>query len=134
MVSRGITEQFRRETGLRRRSVQSYVEIGLLPPRRLWFFYCRKSHFSSLGSAWYVAAMKKAGWPSALVTVILLAVAVIAEAQQPAKQPTKIPWIGYLAATGSGPSLAFIQGLSDLGYVEGENIAIVFRTAGGKSE
>jgi hypothetical protein len=54
-------------------------------PRRLWFFYCRKSHFSSLGSAWYVAAMKKAGWASALVAVILLAVAVIVEAQQPAK-------------------------------------------------
>src|SRR5262244_3896706 len=51
-----------------------------------------------------------------------------------AQQPTKIPWIGYLAATGSGPSLAFIQGLRDLGYVEGKNIAIVFRTAEGKSE
>ena len=46
----------------------------------------------------------------------------------------KIPWIGYLAATGSGPSPAFIQGLRDLGYVEGKNIAIVFRTAEGKSE
>src|SRR5262245_46783018 len=51
-----------------------------------------------------------------------------------AQQPTKIPWIGYLSATGSGPSPAFIQGLRDLGYVEGKNIAIVFRTAGGKSE
>src|SRR5262244_371022 len=51
-----------------------------------------------------------------------------------AQQPGKIPWIGYLAATGSGPSPAFIQGLRDLGYVEGKNIAIVFRTAEGKSE
>jgi putative ABC transport system substrate-binding protein len=51
-----------------------------------------------------------------------------------AQQPAKIPWIGYLAATGSGPSPAFIQGLRDLGYVEGKNIAIVFRTAEGKSE
>ena len=50
-----------------------------------------------------------------------------------AQQPAKIPWIGYLAATGSGPSPAFIQGLRDLGYVEGKNIAIVFRTAEGKS-
>ena len=51
-----------------------------------------------------------------------------------AQQGKKIPWIGYLAATGSGPSPAFIQGLRDLGYVEGKNIAIVFRTAEGKSE
>ena len=51
-----------------------------------------------------------------------------------AQQPGKIPWIGYLAATGSGPSPAFLQGLRDLGYVEGKNIAIVFRTAEGKSE
>src|SRR5215831_17177148 len=28
-----------------------------------------------------------------------------------AQQAGKIPWIGYLAGTGSGPSLAFIQGL-----------------------
>src|SRR5215471_4357269 len=63
-------------------------------PRRLCFFYCRKSHFSSLGSAWYVAAMKKAGWASALVAVILLAVAVIVEAQQ----PKKVLRIGYLSS------------------------------------
>jgi len=48
-----------------------------------------------------------------------------------AQQAGKIPWIGYLAGTGSGPSLAFIQGLRDLGYVEGKNIAFVFRTAEG---
>jgi putative tryptophan/tyrosine transport system substrate-binding protein len=74
--------------------------------------------------------MKRAAVPSILVAVVLLALGVTAEAQQ----LTKIPWIGYLAATGSGPSPAFIQGLRDLGYVEGKNIAIVFRTAGGKSE
>jgi ABC-type uncharacterized transport system substrate-binding protein len=48
------------------------------------------------------------------------------------QQGKKIPWIDYLG--GSGPSPAFIQGLRDLGYVEGKNIAIVFRTAEGKSE
>ena len=32
------------------------------------------------------------------------------------------------------PAPAFLQGLLDLGYVEGKNIAIVFRTAEGKSE
>ena len=74
--------------------------------------------------------MKKVGSLSIFVTATLLTFAVRTNAQQ----PTKIPWIGYLAATGSGPSPAFIQGLRDLGYVEGKNIAIVFRTAEGKSE
>jgi ABC-type uncharacterized transport system substrate-binding protein len=74
--------------------------------------------------------MKKAAVPSILIAVVLLALGVTAEAQQLGK----IPWIGYLAATGSGPSPAFLQGLLDLGYVEGKNIAIVFRTAEGKSE
>jgi putative ABC transport system substrate-binding protein len=64
------------------------------------------------------------------VSTLLLALCLPVSAQQPGK----IPWIGYLAATGSGPSQAFIYGLRDLGYVEGKNIAIVFRTAEGKSE
>jgi putative ABC transport system substrate-binding protein len=51
-----------------------------------------------------------------------------------AQQPGKIPWIGYLAGSGSGPSPAFIQGLRDLGYVERKNMAFVYRTTEGKSE
>jgi putative ABC transport system substrate-binding protein len=51
-----------------------------------------------------------------------------------AQQAAKIPWIGYLTGSGSGPSPAFILGLRDLGYVEGKNIAFVFRTVEGKSE
>ena len=51
-----------------------------------------------------------------------------------AQQTGKISWIGYLAGAGSGPSPAFIQGLWDLGYVEGKNIAFVYRTTEGKSE
>src|SRR5262245_10169713 len=70
---------------------------------------------------------KRLVWVAA---ILVLAAITCAQAQQPGK----IPWIGYLAATGSGPSPAFIQGLRDLGYVEGKNIAIVFRTAEGKSE
>src|SRR5262245_11990090 len=61
--------------------------------------------------------------------VVMLLSGVIAEAQQ-----GKIPWIGYLAAAGSGPAEAFVQGLRDLGYVEGKNIAFVYRTSEGKSE
>ena len=51
-----------------------------------------------------------------------------------AQQTGKIPWIGYLAGAGSGPSPAFIEGLRDLGYIEGKNIAFVYRTAEGKTE
>ena len=76
--------------------------------------------------------MKKAAVPSILVAVVLLAVAVIAEAQQ----PKKVPRIGYLTAT--SPSAiaarieAFRQGLRELGYVEGKNIVIEWRYAEGK--
>jgi hypothetical protein len=64
--------------------------------------------------------MKKAAVPSILVAVVLLAVAAIAEAQQPAR----VPRIGYLttASTTTSParSEAFRQGLRELGYVEGK--------------
>jgi putative tryptophan/tyrosine transport system substrate-binding protein len=64
-----------------------------------------------------------------LVATLFLTIADSVHAQQPGK----IPWIGYLAGAGSGPSPAFIQGLRDLGYVEGRNIGFVYRTAEGES-
>jgi putative tryptophan/tyrosine transport system substrate-binding protein len=77
-------------------------------------------------------AMKRAAAPSILVAVVLLAVAVIAEAQQPAK----VPRIGYLsardAASESTRSEAIRLALRDLGYIEGQNIAIEYRYADGK--
>jgi ABC-type uncharacterized transport system substrate-binding protein len=51
-----------------------------------------------------------------------------------AQQPVKIPWIGYLAGSGSGPAPSFIEGLRGLGYVEGKNIGIVYRTTEGRQE
>jgi putative tryptophan/tyrosine transport system substrate-binding protein len=78
--------------------------------------------------------MNKAGWSSILVAAILLAIAVIAQAQQ----PTKVPRIGFLIA--SSPSAiatrmeAFLQGLRELGYLEGKNIVIERRHADGKSD
>jgi putative ABC transport system substrate-binding protein len=61
---------------------------------------------------------------------VLLAAPLAAEAQQAAK----IARLGYLVA-GSGPvDQAFLQGLGDLGYVEGHNVVIEYRSAGGKSE
>jgi ABC-type uncharacterized transport system substrate-binding protein len=78
--------------------------------------------------------MKKAGWASALVAVTLLAVAVVAEAQQPAK----IPRIGYLSITDAATDSPRAEGirlaLREIGYIEGQNIAIEYRYAEGKND
>jgi ABC-type uncharacterized transport system substrate-binding protein len=73
--------------------------------------------------------MKKAAVPSILVVVVLLAVAVVTEAQQ----PKKVARIGFLssAASPGTPYESFRQGLRDLGYVEGQNIAIEYRSGEG---
>ena len=72
--------------------------------------------------------MKRAAVPSILVVVVLLAVAVIAEAQQ----PTKIPRIGYLTnaplSVISTNRDVFRQGLRELGYIEGKNIIFEWRS------
>ena len=63
-----------------------------------------------------------------------LAVPLVGEVQQAAT----VPRIGYLSVNlaASPPNLheAFRQGLRDLGYVEGRDIVIEFRDAGGKAE
>jgi putative ABC transport system substrate-binding protein len=76
--------------------------------------------------------MKRAAVPSILVAVVLLAVAVTAQAQQ----PKKIPRIGYLSssnpATESARAEAIRLALRELGYIEGQNIVIEYRYAGGR--
>ena len=78
--------------------------------------------------------MKRAAVPSILVVVVLLAVGVIAEAQQ----PKKVPRIGYLStsdpASESARSEAIRLALRELGYIEGQNIAIEYRYAEGKRD
>jgi putative tryptophan/tyrosine transport system substrate-binding protein len=67
-----------------------------------------------------------------LLAIVLLATVSSANAQQ----PTKIPRIGYLSGTSlsttSARQQAFRQGLRELGYVEGKNIVIEWRSGEGK--
>jgi hypothetical protein len=67
-------------------------------------------------------AMKKTAVPSVVVVVILLAIAVIAEAQQ----PKKLNRVGYLKLRSGleDNGLAFQQRLRELGYIEGQTIVI----------
>ena len=75
--------------------------------------------------------MRKAGVLSILFVVVPLAIAVIAEAQQ----QTNVPKIGVLSSgsrsvSGPGSRLELIrQGVRELGYVEGKNIIIEYRSA-----
>ena len=52
-----------------------------------------------------------------------------------AQQAGKIARIGYLGGNLANPGLyeAFLQGLRDLGYVEGRNLVIEWRDAEGKT-
>ena len=87
--------------------------------------------------------MKKVGWSSILVAAMLLAVAVvllalgvIAEAQQ----PKKVPRIGVLASrdpasdSARSEAEAIRVALRELGYVEGQNIATEYRYTEGKQD
>src|SRR5438093_24905 len=69
-----------------------------------------------------------------LLTTVFLAIASLAQTQQ----PTKVPRIGYLGAASPSATSerieAFRRGLRELGYVEGKNIVIERRSAEGKSD
>jgi putative tryptophan/tyrosine transport system substrate-binding protein len=78
--------------------------------------------------------MNKAGRSSILVATLVLVFGVAADAQQ----PKKVPRIGYLSsfdpATESARSEPFRLALRELGYIEGQNIAIEYRYAEGKAD
>jgi putative ABC transport system substrate-binding protein len=81
-----------------------------------------------------MCAMKKAGVISILFVMVLLAVAVIAEAQQ----PKKIARIGYLLASTPAAAAhnveAFRQGMRELGYVEGKAFVLELRYGEARAE
>ena len=70
---------------------------------------------------------------AAVVALGVLFASLAAEAQQPAP-----PVIGYLSSRSPGDSThivaAFRQGLKDSGFVEGQNVAIEYRFAEGRSD
>src|SRR6185369_13697555 len=78
--------------------------------------------------------MKKTTLLSIRVVAVLLAIGVVAEAQQ----PKKVPLIGYLSsrdpASESERRGAVRLGLRERGYIEGQNIAIEYRYAEGNRE
>src|SRR6266511_3062644 len=81
-----------------------------------------------------VCVMRKSGVLSILVALAVLAVGVIADAQQ----PKKVPRIGYLSsadpASESARSEPFQLALHELGYIDGQNIAIEYRYAEGRPD
>jgi putative ABC transport system substrate-binding protein len=73
---------------------------------------------------------------AAVVAALALALSAVPFAVE-AQQTGKVPRVGVLGGQSpemSPPILALRQGLSELGYVEGENIAIEWRWAQGKNE
>jgi putative ABC transport system substrate-binding protein len=71
------------------------------------------------------------------LAVVLAVSLVLAPLTADAQQAAKIARIGYLVlnlAAASHLTEAFLQGLHDLGYVEGRNIVIEYRSAEGKLE
>jgi ABC-type uncharacterized transport system substrate-binding protein len=71
------------------------------------------------------------------LAVILAVSLILAPLAVDAQQTAKIPRIGYLSPNlAAAPHLreAFLQGLRELGYVEGRNVLIEYRDAKGKLE
>src|SRR5215467_8010877 len=71
--------------------------------------------------------MKRAAVRSIVVAVMLLAVPVIAEAQQKKKIPRIAVLMNNAKSSANTNVQAFQQALKELGYVEGKNIMIEYR-------
>jgi putative ABC transport system substrate-binding protein len=74
--------------------------------------------------------------PNAIIAVLAVALITLPHATGE-QRPAKMPRIGVLSLAATPSTLmfeAFQRGLSDLGYVDGQNIAIEYRLAAGKVE
>ncbi len=69
-----------------------------------------------------------------LRVLLALGVAPLAVEAQPAAKVARIGWLAGNLATGPHLIGPFLQGLRDLGYVEGRNVVIEYRYAEGKLE
>ena len=95
--------------------------------------FCSRFHESRLSPNLKSKIEKRPRGQKWLGLSVIACVFVAAGAVTQAQQTGKVHRIGYLSS-GSSPNEAFVQGLRELGYVEGKNIAFVFRTAEGKHE
>jgi putative ABC transport system substrate-binding protein len=69
-----------------------------------------------------------------IILIVILALGILMTPLTAEAQPAKIPRIGYLGDAPGPFAQAFRQGLRDLGYVEGENIAIEYRWTEGRDD
>src|SRR5262245_11613614 len=75
--------------------------------------------------------------PRRIVIMTLLLTLLFSPVASEAQEAAKVARIGYLGtnlAAGRHMQEAFLQGLRDLGYVEGRNLVIEYRDAEGKLE
>ena len=103
---------------------------------RFWIAAKSTNEKPRVQSGFHSGNLKSAIQNPKLVGLSLMAlVLVVAGAAAQAQQAKKFVRIGYLAHTGRPATAgAFLQGLRDLGYVEGQNITIEYRWAESKYE
>jgi hypothetical protein len=75
-------------------------------------------------------------WRSTVGCIVTLALGILlAPLAAEAQPPGKVWRIGYLAGSPRVPQIdAFVQGLRDLGYVEGQNLVLEIKLAHGQLE
>jgi putative tryptophan/tyrosine transport system substrate-binding protein len=67
--------------------------------------------------------------------ILIITLLALTEGFAAAQQPKKIPRIGILSPGGRSPAIdAFLKGLRELGWVEGQNITIEYRWADGNED